>query len=591
MEFLTPTALYALFFLPLLLIPYLIKGRPRRVVFSSLLLLRQLSSPSARPWGALRLPPIFFLQLLLLTLLILALGEPVFLAQPSKVAIIMDNSASMQAVEGQKSRFQSARDQARELLGDLPLGARVDLFVTVPRLGPVGKQGLARSEALALIGELKPYDLGRSAADYGEELSRLVRGKGYDRIYFLTDHPAKAERGSVKIVSVGQALDNLALTSLSLRRSSLLSSEIKATVEIHSFSRKEERVRLSLRGGGKVLANRVLNINPGRSLIASFEGLSSHPFYEAELEIKDGLALDNHRYAILPQTAGMRILAISPRPEAIYSLRSIPGVSVDVIAPQAYEKPRSERYDLEIFQYSAPASLPQNQALFVLPPKENPLVALGPTLSYPMVTAWSDPHPLTQYINFSLFRPVYARPLNPLNFGDPIVRVQQGSLVIASEQGGYRYLALGFDPFPYLGRENLPASILTLNFLQWFYSGIASYSAFTGEPLRLGRAEGAVVVNPKREKFPIRGPEALFSQTYFQGFYEIIRGGKGELRAINFQDPKESDLIHREAVHLTEEPAVSGSRSLLFALWPYLLLLAVVLLFAEWFVNPPVKPA
>ncbi|TAJ91201.1 hypothetical protein EPO44_14570, partial [bacterium] len=86
MEFLNPAALYSFFLLPLLLIPYLIKRRPRRLVFSSLLLLRDFPSRSlGRPWGRLYLPPIFFLQLLLLILLTLALAEPVFSVRPLKV--------------------------------------------------------------------------------------------------------------------------------------------------------------------------------------------------------------------------------------------------------------------------------------------------------------------------------------------------------------------------------------------------------------------------------------------------------------------------------------------------------------------------
>ena len=38
MEFLNPTALFGLLALPLLLLPYLIRRKPRRLVFSSLLL-------------------------------------------------------------------------------------------------------------------------------------------------------------------------------------------------------------------------------------------------------------------------------------------------------------------------------------------------------------------------------------------------------------------------------------------------------------------------------------------------------------------------------------------------------------------------
>ena len=58
MEFLNPAALYGLYALPLLLVPYFIQRKPRRVVFSSLLLFIEQhgSQATAKPWGRLRLP-------------------------------------------------------------------------------------------------------------------------------------------------------------------------------------------------------------------------------------------------------------------------------------------------------------------------------------------------------------------------------------------------------------------------------------------------------------------------------------------------------------------------------------------------------
>ena len=102
MEFLNPVALYGLFALPLLLVPYLIRRKPRRVVFSSLLLFREPASVPGPALGKAAFTAYFFLQLLLLTLLILALGEPVFYLRASNIAIVMDNSASMQTLETNK---------------------------------------------------------------------------------------------------------------------------------------------------------------------------------------------------------------------------------------------------------------------------------------------------------------------------------------------------------------------------------------------------------------------------------------------------------------------------------------------------------
>ncbi|MGH7830245.1 MAG: vWA domain-containing protein, partial [Candidatus Binatia bacterium] len=158
MEFLSPAALYALLLLPLLLIPYLTKGRPRQTVFSSLLLLRNFSArATGRSWGKPRLPPIFFLQLLFLLLLALALGEPVSSVNPAYVAFVFDNSASMQAMEGPKSRFETAKDEMRILLRGLSSRARIDLYLTSPRLERVGGTDLSAREAVDVVTGLSPY--------------------------------------------------------------------------------------------------------------------------------------------------------------------------------------------------------------------------------------------------------------------------------------------------------------------------------------------------------------------------------------------------------------------------------------------------
>jgi len=38
-----------------------------------------------------------------------------------------------------------------------------------------------------------------------------------------------------------------------------------------------------------------------------------------------------------------------------------------------------------------------------------------------------------------------------------------GALLLKGERGAHRFVATGFNPFPYLGKRNLPMSVLTLN--------------------------------------------------------------------------------------------------------------------------------
>lgn len=591
MEFLNPGAFYAAALLPLLLIPYLIRSHRRRQLFSSLLLFQELAQrPESRRWRWLKLPPIFFLQLLLLGLLLLALAEPLVSLRPTKLAVVIDNSASMQALEGGQSRFELARGEARSLIQSASGETTVGLYRTVPRLEGVGREGLGRAEALRVIDGLKPYDLGEPADDLGEKIAGLKKEKQYDRVYFVTDRRAARAGENVRIISVGKPKSNLAITSFEVSRPALASPRLKAALEVQSFSDVEEKVKLSVKTGEKVLVTRSLTIPPGRSAGVAFEDLPRQAYYEARLEISDGLAVDNRRFALPPSDKSLRILAVSPRPSSFASLRAVPGISVKVISPEAYEKSREEEHSLELFHYSAPAAIPAKHALFVLPPRENPVVTVGQSLTRPVISGWREPHPLTGYVNFALFRPSFGRALSPLSFGDEIVKSPGGSLAIALERQGFRYLALGFDPFPYLGRENLPVSIFTLNMLKWFQEGIEERSLRTGEPIRLAARAGSIVT-PTGEKFVIEERSDRFTGTYFQGLYEIHGGGDREIRAVNLQDVKESDLRSPGVIAVPEETGSLGPRASFWPLWAILLLVCAALLCLEWFLNPPAGDA
>ena len=235
MEFLNPAALFGLFALPLLLIPYLIRRKPRRLVFSSLLLFMEGGAEANRAIGRIHVPPIFFLQLLLLALLIFALSEPVFSVRPTNIAIVMDNSASMQAVQDGKTRLALAQEKAAGVIGELGAAGRVDLYVTTPRLAKTQAAALTPSEAKSAVNNVKSYDLGDSPIDYDQALSQLAREHNYERVYLITDHPAGGQTGAIRVISVGQPLDNLAVTAFDVRRSSLIDSRMEASARSPIF--------------------------------------------------------------------------------------------------------------------------------------------------------------------------------------------------------------------------------------------------------------------------------------------------------------------------------------------------------------------
>ncbi len=592
MEFLNPSALYGLLALPLLLIPYLIRRKPQRIIFSSLLLLTEFdASARRRPWGRFRLPPAFFLQLLLLTLLVLALAEPVLSVRPTHIAIVLDNSASMQTLEDGRTRFALAQEQARSLVADLGVNGRVELYRTVPRLEKIRATPLSPSEAAGAIGALEPYDLGDHTIDYDQSLTEMIREQKHERAYLITDHPVSGQGEKIRAVSVGSPQGNMALLAFQVRRASLANAQLEATVEVGNFSAKEQKVKVLLRGSGTLLQSRELVTGAGKTAELSFSGFAAHPYYEAEIDVRDALSLDNRAFAVAPTAANLRILAVSPRPQALASLGAIPGVKLDLIAPADYEKAARSGYGLEIFHFATPASLPQTPALFVLPPDANALVDLGRPLARTVVSGWRDPHILTRYVNFTLFRPAYARPVRPQAAGDVIIESPQGALAFAIERLGVRHLVLGFDPFPYLGRGNLPMSIFTLNFLDWFFESGSRRGTAGGEPLALGVAgQGGLLTTPLGEKIALDAGASHFAGTYRQGIYQLRRGGENQLFAVNLQDANESDLRAPAPIAMKGATQGGDATAALFSYWPYLLLAALLGLIIEWFVFPRMAP-
>jgi hypothetical protein len=340
-----------------------------------------------------------------------------------------------------------------------------------------------------------------------------------------------------------------------------------------------------VRTGGKTVGGRELVVGAGKSAAATIDGLALNPLYEAVIENRDALELDNRRFAVAPGSAKLRILAISPRPQELASLRALPGISLDVIAPADYGKTEHSAYGLEIFHFAAPAMLPRAPALLILPPNGGDLVEVAAPVAGPSISGWRDAHVLTRYVNFALFRPPYARPLKAKTPANVIVESAQGPLALAIERRGTRQLILGFDPFPYLGRENLPMSIFTLNFIDWFSREWGGNDKATGEPFAVSAADrGKAIETPKGSRTV--SDTGAFAETYYQGFYQIPHGSEKVNLAVNLQDAGESDLRSPPVIDVSGNESASGRLQTLVSYWPYLLLAALALLLLEWFAHP-----
>src|SRR5580700_6878594 len=124
MKFLAPAAFAFAAAIPVVIAFYLLKRkRVAKLVSSTLLWQKFLAETQANaPFQKLRKNWLLILQILLLTLVVLALARPYFAAKarpPHLRVIVLDASASMQATDEKPSRFEKARADALQWVDGL----------------------------------------------------------------------------------------------------------------------------------------------------------------------------------------------------------------------------------------------------------------------------------------------------------------------------------------------------------------------------------------------------------------------------------------------------------------------------------------
>ena len=125
MRVLTPSfALLALFAIPVILL-YMLKLRREKHEVSSIMLWQMVlqDRQANRPWQKLRRNLLLILQLIILAALVTALIQPAVPGDAisnAQVIVILDASASMQAVDVPPSRFEAARREIRAIIDTLP---------------------------------------------------------------------------------------------------------------------------------------------------------------------------------------------------------------------------------------------------------------------------------------------------------------------------------------------------------------------------------------------------------------------------------------------------------------------------------------
>lgn len=610
MGFLNPTALLFTTLYGVLVILYLWHRRQRRTDVPSLLLWAEVPEDAARTS---RFVPdlLFVLQLLLLTLLIGGLAHPYIRGvapeqRPSRWIYVLDLSASMQAREGRRTRFEQARTALVRRVRALRREDESMLITAAGRPSVVVPFTHDHEALAARVERLQPTD---APADLDLALALAHRAAGRAdlpaQISAFTDVPPSeldpVWRDGVEVVQVGETDDNVAILGFEVMREPFADiREAHAEVLVRNFAHRDAHGVLTLRLGGRVLSRQGFSLQPREARTFFIRGFEHPGIVEATVEGNDALAADNRALAWIAPERRLRVLAVTGPTKLHAQLEAIAAATdalqLRFLAPARYRPDAALDADVVLFHRFVPDVEPPRARLYVHPPGDNLLFPSHGHLSDVALLNWNESHAVMRTLPpLAPFPFARAQRLEAPAWADVLLSGRAGEvelpLAFAGERDGYRTACVTFD----LAREQMLRAdkvgllLFFLNLLDWLAprdettlavrtGAVQTWEDLPFLPRRVTDPRGQVTDLPEETVLSI---EALYA-----GEYEIVFNGTRRRLLANLFDAAESDIgrpVHEAAVGV--RPAAPGKPAGGSGhLAPWLYAAALGLFACEWLV-------
>jgi hypothetical protein len=490
MRFLLPAQLLWALAALVPLVLYLFRRKPRRVPVSSLLFFKSLAREHQESSWLRRLKRLLSLLLTLLVILSAAAALARMVAAPSSgevrsVVIVLDCSASMAAkdVHG-VTRLAAAVAKVRERLDGLPGGVPAMLITFDRQAGIAVPRTYDRRLLERALKTVSPRPVEGDAGPALRLARQVAPLEQPGAIWFVSDAPAPTTTSippGVRMNSLTVPLAeprNAGITAFDLRRLPLENTGFEAFVQLQGTATKPLETKLEVRIDDTLTAVRELTIQPGghENLLLPVTANEGHVLSLRVVTPGDQLAADDTLQARLPAVRPLKVLWISPAPDAFtqIALTAISHNGDPVVfngPPDAW--PPKEPVDVAIFQKWLPKAWPTNLPVIVIDPPGT----LGPVqavrlkddgLPVDQLRATRERHPLLYGVataRLALTQTVALTADGPL---EPLWTGPAGPVLTAGDAQGQRVVVLGFAPEE---SENLPLSasypLLIGNAVQW----------------------------------------------------------------------------------------------------------------------------
>ncbi len=604
-----PLALWFLLLIPPIVLLYLLKMRREpQTISTTMLWERVLSDLQANtPFQKLRSNLQLILQLLLVILLTLALCEFFIRGEARRgrtFVAILDASASMQSRDGSPTRFDEAK---QKLLGIINgMGANDEMMILLAAGGGVRSQlsfSGVKGQLTQFVKALSPTD---SLSGVREALllsiasikSRLRDRQRKAEILLLSDGALQslADLGQlqypIRFIGCGRRANNVAITSLNVRRLPHTTRRYAVFVEVTNYSKQSQSFYLSLGEGfeGGEISSRKVRLGPGKSLSKTFK-LEIRPGpINLSVDVKDDLALDNRAVAFIQAPKRLKVLLASAG--NFYIRKALGSDPMTEVALSGTSLSRSGGYDLVICDGFVPSTLPDCPVLYFAPPKPPAGIKQRDRYQGIRITHWNRSHPYMRYLDLSNVE-IFQADTYVVENGRGLAFRDQKAVIVTLNERPYEDVVVGFK----LHESNWPLRLSWPLFLFNILERIrelkhlaAARTVGPGQtvPIEPGTAKTIVVTDPdgKPHELPTDGAAVYFHQTERVGTYQIDAEGRKSTFAVNLLSHEESHSAPRSSLDFGGEMVSRKSdvQQVNKPLWRWFALAALLICMIEWWV-------
>ena len=603
MKFLSPEAFAFLAALPIVVVFYLLKRkRVVKLISSTVLWQRFLAETQASaPFQRLRHNWLLVLQLILLTLVVLALTRP-FFAGESKASrlrvVILDASASMQSTDEKPSRFEKARAEALKWVDGL---RDLDQMIIV-QAGAVTevKQSATTSKA-ELRRALEMCQAMDSSTRLGEALKlaeTLIRSVPDAEIHLFSDGATPSlldfENKALPVIyhRVGLNCRNLGVVSLDVRANPDNAAQRAVFSGIYNPMTNEAPAEVELLFDGRSVEKRTINIAATNTEPMIFIADQTRDgVFTVRINTPDDLASDNQcsMVSLLPKPIKILLASKGNR----FLEKALRGVANTELATVPYLSDAAKGYDIVVLDGVLPGVWPEANMLAIQVHGTNWFESVSQVPGPPIVD-WRNNHPLLRYVNFDNVQVSESVAVKTPSWGVSLVDSPTTPLMIAGELNNRRVVWLGFDTVQSTWPLRLSFPIFVANAVEWLNPAAAKsgqYLMKAGDTFRLTLAQpvdGGEITKPDHTTIPLKldktARELVFSDTVRQGIYRLKLGTTEIPFCANLMDPMETATAPRDVLPLGKYDSVSATtlKRANLEIWRWIAAVGLLVLMFEW---------